>query len=476
MRSVDTSFINGRRVKSAGQTLAIQDSATGEDALSVVLCGRTEVDAAVAAARAALPDWAATSVAERQQYLREIAGALMKRADRYVGEVAMEVGSVSGLRMLQADAPGYLLAGSADTLDAIEFETTLGNSLIIEEPIGVVAALTPWNFPMLMIAIKLGPALAAGCTVVLKNSEIAPLGGEIFMEAIEEAGLPAGVVNIILGGPDAGEALVSHPDVDCVAFTGSTPTGIAISQAAAQNLTTVHLELGGKSAALVVEGADVKAAVASTIESAFRNNGQNCLAWSRLVVPRSLEAEAVEIAESLSSMYVMGDPRDPETTLGPLVNARQRDRVRGMITRGAESDARLVIGGANGVPEHGYFVAPTIFAGVDSASELGQEEVFGPVLSIVAYDGLEQGLQITNGTKYGLHGSVWAGTTDEALSVARRVRSGTLDLNGAPMNMAAPGGGVGHSGTAREGGVWGIKEYLLTKSVQLPVAADQGMA
>lgn len=468
LRTIDTAYIDGRRVRAGGERLVLPDSATEESAVQLVMSSGRDVDAAVAAARRALPGWAATPVAERQAALRRLADAVAVRADDVIRDVAVDVGAVSGMRFLQADLAPILLHSNADLIRDFAFEYEVLNSRIFEEPVGVVAALTPWNFPLMMIALKVGPALAAGCTVVLKHSELAPQAGDTFISALEQAGLPAGVVNVVVGGADVGETLVSHTGVNMVAFTGSTPTGRQIMKSASATLKRTAFELGGKSAALVLDGADLEAAVAATVETCFRNNGQNCLAWSRLLVPRERQQEVAAHAAEIAGSYVIGDPLDPASTLGPLVSARQRDRVLGMIERGIASSAALVTGGTDAGLDRGFYVPPTIFADVDSQSELGQEEVFGPVLSILPYDGLEDGIRIANDTPFGLHGSIWAQDVDAALQVARQVHTGTLDINGAAGNLLSPLGGVGQSGTAREGGLWGLHEYLLPKSVQIP--------
>jgi aldehyde dehydrogenase (NAD+) len=467
-RTIDSGYIDGRRVRFHGEKVSLPDSNTEQTAVELTWSTTDDVNAAVSAARRALPAWAATPVSERQQVLRRLADAIAARGDEIAVGVASDVGSAAPARFLQADLPHYLLRGSADLLEGFEFEQKLQNSIIVEEPVGVVAALTPWNFPLLMIAIKLGPALAAGATIVLKYSELAPQAGETFVSALEEAGLPAGVVNVIVGGPEIGEALVSHTDVDMIAFTGSTPTGRAITRSGASSVKKYAFELGGKSASLLLPGADVEKAVAATVETAFRNNGQNCLAWSRLLVPRAQQDEIAALAAQIAAQYVIGDANDPATTLGPLVSATHRDRVRGFIQRGIDSSARLVAGGTDADTEHGYFIPATIFSDVESGSELGQEEIFGPVLSILPYDDEEDAIRIANDTPFGLHGSVWAADVSTGLATARRVRTGTIDINGADANPLAPGGGIGQSGSAREGGVWGIREYLLPKTITLP--------
>ncbi len=344
----------------------------------------------------------------------------------------------------------------------------IGNSLVVREPLGVVAAITPWNYPLHQIAAKVAPALAAGCTVVLKPSELTPLCAVAFAEICAAVGLPAGVLNLVTGyGDVVGESLMSHPGVDYVSFTGSEGIGRRIGEVTGRNLVPSGLELGGKSACLVLDDADLALAVTSCVTRCMLNSGQTCIALTRLLVPRERLAEAETIAAAVAQAHVLGDPFDPATHMGPLVSAVQRDRVRGHIGRAVLEGARLVTGGTLAPCERGYFVSPTVLSDVRSEMTVAQEEIFGPVLSILAYDGEEDAIRIANDSRYGLSGAVWSGDEDRALRVARRIRTGQVDVNGAAFNPCAPFGGVDASGRGRELGAHGLSEFFYVKSIQL---------
>ncbi|MQA60922.1 MAG: aldehyde dehydrogenase family protein, partial [Actinophytocola sp.] len=372
---------------------------------------------------------------------------------------------------VQASLPAATSAGVADLIESGGFAFTeeVGNSLIVREPIGVVAAITPWNYPLHQIVAKLAPALAAGCTVVLKPSEVAPLNTGILAEILAAAGVPAGVVNIVHGtGPVVGAALAAHPKVDMVSFTGSTRAGRAVSAAASETIKRVALELGGKSANLVLDDADLGKAVKLGVANAFINGGQSCNAWTRMLVPASRHDEAVELAVAAAAKYVPGDPTDPSTRIGPMVNEVQRDGVVGFIRAGAEAGAKLAFGGPEKPDgcEAGYFVRPTVFSGVTEDMTIAQEEIFGPVLSIMPYQDEDDGVRIANNTVYGLAGAVFSGSDDRAVEVARRLRTGQVDVNGGSFNPVAPFGGYKQSGNGREFGKYGIEEFLEVKSIQ----------
>ena len=333
---------------------------------------------------------------------------------------------------------------------------------------GVVAAITPWNYPLHQVVAKVAAALAAGCTVVLKPSEVAPLSAYVLADALLAAGLPPGVVNLVPGtGPAVGEALVSHPDVDMVSFTGSTRAGRRVSALAAETVKRVALELGGKSANVVLDDADLTTAVKIGLANCYVNAGQTCTAWTRMLVPAALEAEAIELAVEGTAKYVMGDPLAEGTRLGPLVSAAQRDRVRGYIARGRSEGATLAVGGAQPPLERGFFVAPTVFAGVRPEMTIAQEEIFGPVLSIIPYRSEDEAVEIANGTPYGLAGAVFSRDRGHAVAVARRLRTGQVDVNGGRFNPVAPFGGYKQSGNGRELGRYGLEEFLEVKSLQL---------
>jgi aldehyde dehydrogenase (NAD+) len=472
MTSVDTTLtrdklhIGGAWVAPAGTgTIAVENPATEEILGSVPAGTAADVDAAVAAARLAFDGWAATPMAERGSVLDRLHAALAARAGEIARTVGLELGApLKVAEAVQAGLPLTVLRGYADlALQPVEAET-VGNSLVLHEPVGVVGAITPWNYPLHQVVAKVAAALAAGCTVVLKPSELTPLVAYLLFDAADDAGLPAGVLNLVTGtGPEVGAAIAGHPDVDMVSFTGSTATGRAISHAAADRIAKVALELGGKSANVILADADLTRAVKVGVGNAFLNSGQTCTAWTRMLVDRSRYAEAVELAAATAAGYRTGDPFDPTTRLGPLVSAAQRDRVRGFVAR---SGARLVAGGLDApVPDRGHFVAPTVFADVDPASELAQEEIFGPVLSIIGFDGDDEAVAIANNSRYGLAGGVW-GASERALAVARRMRTGAVDVNGAAFNPAAPFGGYKQSGVGRELGAYGLAEFQQTKAIQ----------
>ncbi|WP_199510638.1 aldehyde dehydrogenase family protein [Nucisporomicrobium flavum] len=460
----DSLYIGGRWVPaSSGETIAVENPATEETLAHVPAGSAEDVDRAVAAARAAFDDWAATPMAERGAVLGKLHEALSARAGEIARTVGLELGApLKVAKAVQAGLPLTVLRGYADLAAQPVEEETAGHSLIVREPVGVVGAITPWNYPLHQVVAKVAAALAAGCTVVLKPSELTPLVAYLLLDAADEAGLPAGVLNLVPGtGPVVGAAIAAHPDVDMVSFTGSTATGRAVSHAAADRIARVALELGGKSANVILEDADVTKAVKVGVGNAFLNSGQTCTAWTRMLVHRSHYDAAVELAASAAEAYRTGDPFDESTRLGPLVSAAQRDRVRGFIDR---ADARLVTGNAP-VPDKGYFVPATVFADVDPDSELAQEEIFGPVLSIIPFDDDDHAVRIANNSRYGLAGGVW-GSPERALAVARRMRTGAVDLNGAPFNPVAPFGGYKQSGFGRELGVHGLTEFQQTKAIQ----------
>ena len=462
--SRDRIYLGGAWTASSGtDTIPVENPAT-EEILGHVPAGTAEdVDRAVAAARAAFPGWAETPMAERGAVLGKLHEALAARAGDIARTVGLELGTpLKVAKAVQAGLPLTVLRGYADLAAQPVPEETIGNSLIVHEPVGVVGAITPWNYPLHQVVAKVAAALAAGCTVVLKPSELTPLVAYLLIDAADEAGLPPGVLNLVPGtGPVVGAAIAGHPDVDMVSFTGSTATGRAITHAAADRIARVALELGGKSANVILEDADLTKAVKVGVGNAFLNSGQTCTAWTRMLVHRSHYDTAVELAAAAASAYATGDPFDESTRLGPLGSAAQRERVRGFITR---AGARQVAGDAP-VPDKGYFVAPTVFADVDPDSELAQEEVFGPVLSIIRFEDDDHAVEIANNSKYGLAGGVW-GSPERALAVARRLRTGAVDVNGGSFNPVAPFGGYKQSGVGRENGRLGFEEFLETKSLQ----------
>jgi len=430
-----------------------------------------DIDAAAAAAYAALPGWSQTSADKRAECLQKIADGLKARADEIAKTIAQEVGMPIKLAgRIQAGLPIANFANYAKIAREFKFEERVGNSLVVKDPVGVVGAITPWNYPLHQIALKVAPALAAGCTVVLKPSEVAPFNAFILAEVIEAAGLPKGVFNLVTGfGPAAGEALVKHPDVDMISFTGSTRAGKRISEVAAQSVKRVALELGGKSASVILEDADLAAAVKGTVSGCYLNSGQTCTALTRMLVPASKYEEAAKLAVEAAKGFTLGDPMSEATRLGPLSSKMQLDRVRDYIKKGQAEGAELLTGGAEqpeGVPG-GYFVKPTIFGKVKNSMAIAQEEIFGPVLSIIAYKDEEEAVRIANDSPYGLAGAVWSGDDSRAQKVARRIRAGQVDVNGGAFNMNAPFGGFKQSGHGREAGVYGLEEFLEYKSMQL---------
>ena len=469
----DKLFIGGRWVAPSGsEMIDVHNAGTGEVMGRVPAGDARDVDAAAAAARGALDKWSATSPSVRAELLERISAGLKTRADELAKTIAQEVGMPLKLAgRIQAGLPIANFANFAKLLKEFVFEERVGNSLVTREPVGVVAAITPWNYPLHQIALKVAPALAAGCTVVLKPSEVAPFNAFILAEAIEAAGLPQGVFNLVTGyGADAGEALVKHREVDMISFTGSTRAGKRISELAAQGVKRVALELGGKSASVILDDADLAAAVKGTVNGCYLNSGQTCTALTRMLVPNSLYQEAARIAAEVAKSFTVGDPLAEATRLGPLSSQAQLERVRGFIRKGLQEGAELLAGGADapeGVPPGGYFVKPTVFGKVKNDMTIAQEEIFGPVLSIIPYKDEEDAVRIANDTVYGLAGAVWSRDDARAQRVARRIRAGQVDVNGGAFNMNAPFGGFKQSGHGREAGVYGLEEFLEYKSLQL---------
>jgi acyl-CoA reductase-like NAD-dependent aldehyde dehydrogenase len=464
-------FIGGAWRRASGSAeLDVIDSFTEQPFARYRLSSTADVSAAVESAKAALTGWSATAPAERAAFIRTVAASLRTQADELTLAISREVGMPRKLAArIQVGAPISAWDMYADLAAEFQWESRVGHSLVIKAPVGVVACITPWNYPLHQITGKVAPALLAGCTVVLKPSEIAPTSAFKLARAIEESGLPAGVFNLVHGsGTKIGEALVKHPDIDMVSFTGSTRAGRRVAALASGDIKRVALELGGKSAALVLRSADLPAAVKATLGGCFLNSGQTCSAPTRLLVPRGLLIDAEHLIAGLLEGYKMGDPADPTTRLGPLVSNTQRQRVKSFIDAALAEGARYVAKSAAKLPETGFFVPPTVLTGVTAGMAIAREEVFGPVLVLMAYDTLDETIAIANGTDYGLAGAVWAGTAQEALAVARRLRAGQVDINGAPFNPAAPFGGFKKSGVGRENGRHGIEEFLELISIQLP--------
>ena len=469
----DALFIGGSWVRPEGDgVIDVVNAATEEVMGSVPDARPGDVARAVAAARTAFDDWSGAPVEDRARAVANLGEALGARVPEVGALVAQEVGMpVSMATVIQGALPAMVMTSYASIVREAVFEERIGSSLVVREAAGVVAAITPWNYPLHQAVAKVAPALAAGCTVVLKPSEVAPLSAFLLAEAAEEAGLPPGVLNVVTGrGTAAGEALVGHPEVDVVSFTGSTPAGRKVAALAALSVKRVTLELSGKSPSVVLDDADLSEAVNSAVRQCMLNSGQTCIAWSRLLVPRRLHDRAAELAAAVVATYVLGDPLDPMTTLGPLATGAHRDRVRAAIQGAADEGATLVAGGAvrpDGL-DRGYFVAPTVFAGVDSRMTVAREEVFGPVLAVLPYDTEDDAVRMANDTIYGLSAGVFSADRERAMRVARRLRAGQVDINGGGFNLLAPFGGFKQSGYGRELGRHGLEAYLETKSLQLP--------
>jgi betaine-aldehyde dehydrogenase len=469
----DKFLIGGQWVApSVRETIDVHNAASGAVMGRIPAGGEKDAQAAVAAARAALEAWSRTSVEQRSEFLQKLSDGLKARADEIAKTIAQEVGMPIKLAgRIQAGLPIANFANYAKLVREFAFEERVGNSLVVREPVGVVAAITPWNYPLHQITLKVAPALAAGCTVVLKPSEVAPFNAFILAEVVESIGLPKGVFNLVTGlGQTVGEALVKDPGVDMISFTGSTRAGRRISELAAQTVKRVALELGGKSASVVLDDADLAAAVKSTVNGCYLNSGQTCTALTRMLVPQSKYEEAARIAVEVARTFAPGDPLAEGTKLGPLSSAAQLERVRGYIKKGIQEGAELLTGGAEppeGVPAGGYYVKPTVFGRVKPGSTIEQEEIFGPVLAIVPYRDEEDAIRVANDTPYGLAGAVWSKDEARAQRVARRIRAGQVDVNGGAFNMNAPFGGFKQSGHGREAGVYGLEEFLEYKSLQL---------
>ncbi|MFE4548502.1 aldehyde dehydrogenase family protein [Streptomyces sp. NPDC056785] len=461
MKAHDGMYIDGAWRPAAGSGTIEVVNPVDEQVVGRVPAGTAEdVDAAVRAARAAFPGWAATPPAERAERLAALRDVLDARRGEIAETVTAELGSPLAFSQAVHAAVPIQVAGSyAELAATYAFEEKVGNSVVHQEPVGVVGAITPWNYPLHQIVAKVAPALAAGCAIVLKPAEDTPLTAQLFAEAVAEAGVPAGVFNLVTGlGPVAGQALAEHPDVDLVSFTGSTAVGRRIGAAAGAAVKRVALELGGKSANVILPGADLAKAVNVGVANVMSNSGQTCSAWTRMLVHESQYEEAVGLAAAAAARY--GD------RIGPVVNAKQQARVLGYIEKGVAEGARLVAGGPEAPRPQGYFVSPTVFADVEPGMTIAQEEIFGPVLSILRYADEDDAVRIANGTVYGLAGAVWAGDEAEAVAFARRLDTGQVDINGGRFNPRAPFGGYKQSGVGRELGTHGLSEYLQTKSLQ----------
>jgi aldehyde dehydrogenase (NAD+) len=469
----DTVFIAGQWLPAqASGRIAVVDPSTEAVLAHVPDCTEADVDRAVAAARAAADGWAATPIHERAALLTKLSAAMTEHSDELADIMSAEMGCPAKLsRIVQVGSAVAVLDAYARVAAEYPLEEREGKTVIVREPVGVVAAITPWNYPLYQVTAKVGAALAAGCTVVLKPSEAAPLAVYRFAELVEQVGFPAGVLNLVCGtGPVVGQAMAAHPDVDMVSFTGSTRAGTQVAATAAATVKRVALELGGKSASILLPDLDADGlakAVKGTMAQAYMNSGQRCSAHARILVPADRADEAAAAAATVAASQRVGAPDEDGVRIGPLVTAAQRDRVVGFISRAVEAGAVVVAGGPEAPRETGYFVQPTVLTAVTEDMEVAREEIFGPVVTIQAYHDVDDAVRIANGTDYGLAGGVWGADADAATAVARRIRAGQVDVNGGNFNPAAPFGGYRRSGNGRELGRAGLDEYFEVKALQL---------
>jgi aldehyde dehydrogenase (NAD+) len=470
-------FIDGQ-FRAAEQVQPVIEAATGEPLGDGASATEADIDAAVAAARLALPAWQSTSPDHRAELLAKFAAALDQRAKGTDELVTRENGMPMSLsRGANGRFPAALVRYYAQLVTETPIEeirpSMIGHTIVRREAIGVVAAIVPWNYPQALAAFKLAPALAAGCTVVLKAAPETALDALVFAEAAAEAGLPAGVLNIVPGGAAAGAYLVAHPGVDKVTFTGSTAAGRTIGEVCGRLLRPVTLELGGKSAAIILDDADLDATMKGLRTASFVNNGQTCHLSSRILAPRSRYGEVLDALVTMVGGLKVGDPLDTSTEIGPLVSARQRDRVLGYIESGKSSSANLVVGGSVPADQpRGWFVSPTVFADVDNDDRIAQEEIFGPVLAVIPYDGDDEAIALANDSEFGLAGTVWSTDDERATEVARAVRTGTVGINDYQLDFRAPFGGVKASGIGRELGPEGLEAFFALKSIYRVGPAD----
>jgi aldehyde dehydrogenase (NAD+) len=469
IKSPQGHWINGAWSTWSGASIAVENPSTGQQIAKIPAGTAADVDQAVASARAAYPAWRALAVPDRAALLDKVADELEARADDIATLIATDMGMpVKLARLIQTNLPIASFRTAARLARDFDFVRPIGNSRVFMEPVGVVGCITPWNYPLHQIAAKVAFALAAGCTVVLKPSEVAPLCVMPLIEATRLAGLPAGIFNVIWGtGPDAGQRLAESAGVDLLSFTGSTQTGRKLSVIGAQSLKRISLELGGKSPSIVLPGAAFEKAVKASTSNCFVNSGQTCSAWTRLLVERKDLAQAEAIARAVAEKMTPADPFDPASRMGPLVSALQKSRVMDFIAKGKAEGATLIAGG--GTPANlpsGYFVDATVFSNVTPTMTIAQEEIFGPVLAIMPYDSVDEAIEIANGTPYGLAAAVWGEDHRAAEIVARRIDSGQIDLNGGRFNPLAPFGGFKASGHGRENGPFGLEEFTEPKALQ----------
>jgi acyl-CoA reductase-like NAD-dependent aldehyde dehydrogenase len=472
MRSYHQFYINGQWVDpvGGGTPYNVINPATEEVAGSIRMGGKEDVERAVQAANAAFASYSRSPLSLRKELLGAVIAEYQKRMDDIAAAVCEEMGAPlrNLARPLQAPIGLWHLATALTTADQYPWEKQQGTTLLVKEAVGVCALITPWNWPLNQIACKVAPALLAGCTMVLKPSELAPFSAQIFAEVMHAAGVPEGVFNMLHGyGAEIGPLMSSHPLVDMVSLTGSTRAGASVAKHAAETIKVVSLELGGKSANIILDDAPLQEAVTAGVLGMMGNTGQSCNAPSRMLVPAAKLAEAERIAAAAAGTVVTGDPLDSNTTMGPIANERQYRRVQVMIQTGIEEGAKLVAGGT-GRPDglkRGYFTKPTVFSAENNKLSIAQEEIFGPVLTMIPYANEEQAIEMANDTVYGLSGYVWGGTIERAAQVAKRLRTGMVHLNGASVDVAAPFGGYKQSGVGREWGACGIDEFVQTKAI-----------
>ncbi len=473
MRDLTKIYVDGEWTPAHGKgRLDVINPATEAPFATISLGDAADVDAAVKAARRAFASYSNSTIAERKELLQRIIAEYLKRNEEMARAITMEMGAPKGLALhaQSASSLGHFQTALA-ALDEIEFEKDKGTHWLVREPIGVCALITPWNWPMNQISCKVAPALAAGCTMVLKPSEVAPVSAHIFAEILHAAGVPKGVFNLVDGtGPDVGAAMSSHPDIDMVSFTGSTRAGIEVAKNAAPTVKRVAQELGGKSANIILDDADFKKAVSRGVVAMMTNSGQSCNAPSRMLVPAHRMDETIAIARDAAAKVRVGDPNADGVTMGPVVSELQWNKIQGLIEKGVKEGAELVAGGP-GKPEgleRGYYVKPTVFARANNNMTIAREEIFGPVLTIIPYKDEDDAVAIANDTPYGLSGYIYSGDINHARKVAKRIRAGNIHLNGAGVDVTAPFGGFKQSGNGREWGTLGVEEFLETKAVLKP--------
>ena len=473
MKEYKQYFVGGQWQKSTDSDVIDVVNPFSEQVIaSVNSCSAKDISSAVDAAHGAFKTWSCTSIETRVLLLRKIAQVLKEQQEDLSNTISSELGMpLKMTQRVQVGSPISTFELTANELEKFQWEEQIGNSKITREPAGVVVAITPWNYPLHQIAAKVAPAIASGCTVVLKPSEVTPLNAILLAKVFELANAPAGIFNLVFGrGPIVGEYLVTNPKVDLISFTGSTRAGKSIMALAADQIKRVKLELGGKSASIILPGADLVKATKSSVNSCFLNSGQTCSALTRLLVQENDYKAVCELAINQAKSFTLGDPMSDSTRLGPLVSKVQQERVKNYIRKGIEEGATLLAGGDT-MPEgitKGFFVTPTILGDVKPEYIIAQEEIFGPVLSIIKYKDVDHAIEIANSTLYGLAGAVWGANNDEAMHVAKQIRAGQVDINGGFFNMLAPFGGFKQSGFGRELGKFGIEEFLEFKSFQMP--------